>query len=814
MSNMDLLKLQKNSITIGDGISAEYIRKSPDRTTADALKRVTGISLLQNKYAIIRGLSDRYNSALLNGLALPSTEADRKVFALDLFPANMLDNLVIMKTATAEMTSDFAGGIIQLNTKDIPESNSWQFSIGATYNNLATFQQHNYATNYGIDVLGLGQSKRDITMNLPTATDFKNSSKTEKLATAAAMQTTWGLENTKSTLPSTSFQIIKTIGKDLGEKKKWGLVTGLTYNNSNSIQQSDRYDYDAANEELFHYNDALYSNNVLWGAILNTGYKSKRNQYNLNTSFTTNAELSTTKREGSNYELQQNEWFYINDYKENHLFDISFAGDNEIMDNKFKVKYNLGYNLFTNQIPQLQRLYYYQNMNDPEDLAPSAYVPVGSADPNRSGILHSDLSENRYAANTVLEYNFKWKGEKQKIKLGYNGILRSRTFDARVLGMRIYDVATFDWNLLDQPANTIFSAENIGTRGFYLDEITNSSDHYEASIANHALFLLTENNYKEKLKWNAGLRFESYNQQLSSYDFSNHKVDIDHTTTAILPSTNIVYELIKNMNLRFSASQTTARPEFRELAPFSFYDFSIASTIVGNQDLVPSKINNFDLRYEYYPTNSQILSASLFYKDFINPIEQTVYSTGAGTRIRSFENVSKAKNLGLELEFRKNLKFLTPLIHSPALEDFTLLINTTYIYSKVDLSDVASAANKSRALQGQSPMIINAGLSYDNSDNGFSMSLLYNYISDRIIEVGTQGYLDVFEKNRNILDLTLSKAFKSRNEIKLTFKDILQNRSIYYQDVDANQKYNASQDNLIQQITMPVQIGISYRYKF
>lgn len=158
------------------------------------------------------------------------------------------------------MTSDFAGGIRQLNTKDIPESNSWQFSIGATYNNLVTLQQHNYATNYGIDVLGLGQSKRDITMNLPTATDFINSSKTEKLAAAAAMQTTWGLE-TKSTLPRRSLQIIKTIGKDLGEKEM-GLGHRTYVQYFSSIQQSDRYDYDAANElfllYLMHYTPTMY----------------------------------------------------------------------------------------------------------------------------------------------------------------------------------------------------------------------------------------------------------------------------------------------------------------------------------------------------------------------------------------------------------------------------------------------------------------------------------------------------------------------------------------------------------------------------
>lgn len=809
-----LLKIQKNTLTIGDGISSESIRKSPDRTTADALKRVTGISLIQNKFAIIRGLSDRYNSVLLNGLTVPSTEADRRVFALDLFPANLLDNLIILKTATAEMPSDFAGGIIQLNTKEIPESNSWLFSIGTTYNSLATFQKHDYATRYSSDILGLGQSQHDFIKSLPDAVDFKNLSKTEKLIQTRDMQGTWGLNNSSTTMPNTSLQIVKTYGRDLGEKQKWGLVAGLTYNNSNSIQSAQRHDYDASNEALFDYTDVLFTNNILWGAMLNTGFKTKHNKYNLHTSFTTNTDMTTTRREGINYELLQKEWYYINDYKANQLLDIAFAGENEILDNIFKIKYNLGYDLFKNQIPSLQRLYYYQNLNDPEDLTPSAYVPVGSPDPNRSGILHSDLSENRYAGNTVLEYSFKWHDEKQKIKLGYNGLLRERTFDARALGMRIYDVASFDWSILDQGPSTIFSSENIGTNGFYLDEITNNSDHYEASITNHAFFLLTENNFKEKLKWNAGVRCESYNQKLSSYNFSNQKVDIDQTSLTLLPSANIVYEVLKNMNLRFSASQTTARPEFRELAPFSFYDFSISSTIVGNQNLVSSHIYNYDLRYEFYPTNTELLSASLFYKDFMDPIEQTAYSTGAGSRIRSFENVSKAQNLGVEIELRKNLKFLETPLHLHNLKRINLLLNATYIQSKVDLSSVASAVTKTRALQGQSPMIINAGISYDDTDHDFSMSILYNYISDRIIEVGTQGYLDVFEKNRNIMDFTISKAFKNHHEFKMTFKDLLQNKMIYYQDVDNNHQYSVTSDNLIQHITMPIQIGISYRYKF
>ena len=264
--------LQKTSPTIGDGISAESIKRTPDRTTSDVIRRVSGASIQDNKFAIIRGLSDRYNIAMLNGALLSSTEPDRKAFSFDLFPSSMLDNLIIMKTASADLPGEFAGGAILLNTRDIPEHSYLSVSVNAGINNVTTFQPYLSGAGSKTDWMGLDKGSRALPSGFPAATDFISATRAEKVRYSQLFENDWAITEGSSARPNMGFQIAGGLVNDLSPKIQSGTTFALSYSNNNRLQDADRYDFDTQSQ-LFDYNDKQFKNNVLWGALFNTSLK-------------------------------------------------------------------------------------------------------------------------------------------------------------------------------------------------------------------------------------------------------------------------------------------------------------------------------------------------------------------------------------------------------------------------------------------------------------------------------------------------------------------------------------------------------------
>ncbi|MBL7774559.1 MAG: TonB-dependent receptor, partial [Saprospiraceae bacterium] len=394
------------------------------------------------------------------------------------------------------------------------------------------------------------------------------------------------------------------------------------------------------------------------------------------------------------------------------------------------------------------------------------------------------------------------------VKIGglYQG--KSRAFNARTMGFIRARVAGFDNSLLSLPQDQIFAPENIRDNGFILDEITNPSDAYTANSDLTAGYVLLDNSIFEKLRISWGLRMERFNQHLESSDYSGNPLTVNNNLTSWLPSANLTYRLNDQHQFRVSASKTVSRPEFREVAPFAFYDFYLNAGVVGSPDLTPGDVFNADLRYEIYPGQNELFSVSFFYKRFTNPIEFTFSSQGAGTRTFSFQNIPGARNYGVELELRKNLSFI-----ASSLEDLTFFANGAIIRSRLDLSNVSSF-DDNRALQGQSPYLLNTGLSYNHPDWGLSTTLVYNIIGDRVAQVGTVGYADIYERHRNLLDFQVSKRLGERAEIKLTLGDILSPDFMYYQDNNANHKYDAGADNVMQRLNYGTTITLGFGYRF
>jgi len=286
----------------------------------------------------------------------------------------------------------------------------------------------------------------------------------------------------------------------------------------------------------------------------------------------------------------------------------------------------------------------------------------------------------------------------------------------------------------------------------------------------------------EKVNIYSGVRLERNRQTLSSYkQGSSTKVEVDRDTINIFPSANMTFNFTEKSLLRAAYGMTVNRPEFREIAPFYYVDFEMNAGIYGAPHIRQAYIHNFDLRYEFYPASGETFNIGVFYKKFLNPIEQVIL--GNSPTQYSFENVKSAYSTGAEAELRKSLGFIK------GMEGFTLVLNGSLISSKVQFDDDDLA--RDRTLEGQSPFIVNTGLFYQTRNNDLMISLLYNVIGKRIVAVGRpspniwEDIPDIYEMPRNVLDLTFSKMLGKRIEIKGGIKDILNEQVRYIQTVDA-----------------------------
>ncbi len=824
-----LLIMQKNFASVSDGISADVIRKTPDKNTGDALKRVNGVTIQNGRFVIVRGLPDRYNIAMMNGSPLPSTEPDRKVFSFDLIPSFLVDNIIIVKTAQPDLPGDFAGGVVTINSRDVPEQNFLNISAGTGMNTLANFNTW-YATYGGkTDWLGKDDGTRALPSGFPgteTITSLANSANTEILDYSRMLPNDWAFETTKSAAPGFNGQLVGGLKKRTGNAGTFALVGGATYNSSNKLSNFSRYDFASDGTRQYEYHDAQCRNNVSWGSLLNLAYNfNENNKLTFKNSYTVNTDDIMTIRTGDEFSNVRDVQAYAYNYIENSLFTSQLEGYHYLRSSKIKIDWNGAYAKTTRNQPDYRRLYYFKNY---EDSAFTTYVPFGSASPNYGGKFYSSLAENNYSAGVNVAVPFIFLNNTSTFKIGTFHQWKSRDFAARVLGYVVYDIGKFysepgNADIFYQAPADIFAAENISETGFRIDEITNPSDAYSASSVLHAYYAMLDNQLLEKLRLIWGARIEFFDQTLTSFEYGGAPVDY-HTSSAdfntlpfdLLPSVNLVYALTEKINLRAAYSKTLSRPEFREVAPFSFYNFDEMESRIGNDSLGRTAIGNYDLKFENFFGNGQVVSISAFYKNFDNPIEQKVYpGSGAGSRTVTWVNATSATVYGIELELRKNLDFLKKIFRWNQFDNFAFSTNLAFIKSKVDQSNDPNAWQPVRPLQGQSPYIINFGFTYTEPVSELGIGLFYNQIGRRIDAIGDRNYPDIYEDHRPLLDAQISKRIFKGGSLKLNMNDILAKSLTFYQDQNVNGKLDTEGDDTIiirQQTGSNFSLSFSYSF--
>lgn len=842
-----VLVMQKNNASVSDGISSESIRKTPDRTTSDVIKRISGATIQDNKFAIIRGMSDRYNAAYINGAPLPSSESDKKAFSFDIFPANLLDNIVILKTATPDLPGDFAGGVIQINTKSIPEKNSQSISIGGGYNTQTTFK--NFKTYKGgkTDWIGLDDGTRGIPGTLPSTRNFSQD-KLDQIDYAKSFNYDWSLQNKKA-MPNMNLQYsLANVGKIF--KREAGSIFAINYNNNSSTISRNKRDFSEQGENYevvknSDYRDTLFTNQILASVLWNLAYKIHPNhQVGLKNLLSINSEDIVQTRQGA-LEINNNKWEKASAriFTQNRIYSVQLNGDHYIEKAKLKIKWVGGYSDIKRSLPNLRIMRYTKSsieQNIESDSIPytASINTINTTTSDNGGtMLFTTTKENIKSAKYDVSKIFKIKNSQHDVKIGGNHIFRDRSFEARLFGYGMYRknsslTANTDLLLLDD--SHIFVPENMGIidgpgkkdGGFLLVEATTPKDSYKASAMLHAGYLSIDSRVFEKFRFIYGARVESYHQKITYFLQPDTATVQDSTVIDILPSINAVYSVTDKINIRLAYYKTVSRPEFRELVPYSFRDFSNGFSVNGNTTLVRAKIDNYDIRAEWFPGAGQIISASGFYKRIINATEMAI-DGAAQIKSLTYVNVPLVENTGLELEYRFKLSTLLRNDSSKVFDNITLYTNFAYIKSKVDVSKIIGAGAETRPLQGQSPYIINAGIQYLDAEKGWGTSISYNVIGRRIIIVGASAEPDYYEAPRHVLDFQLSKTFKQTFEIKLNVRDILSQRQIWYQDINKNGKLDKGSesdnqnlthtyktDNVMFNAKLAPTISLSFTYKF
>lgn len=800
-----LIQFQKNTNTVASVISAEAIRRSPDRNTGEVLKRTPGASLIDGKFLVVRGLADRYNQAMLNGILLTSTEPDRKTFSFDIIPASMIDNIVINKAFVPEMPGEWAGGLIQVNTKDIPTKNFFNVQIGTGFNTQTIGKDFYKQKAGGLDWLGIDKGDRNIPAPYTTKNQFRLLTRDQKSTIGKAMENTW-MANAGSVLPDMAFQANGGYTGTLFGKKI-GATIGVNYNRISRLIKLLNQDNIISGSGGFSipnnsYNDDRYNQEVILGAIAGFSIQlNNRNTVSVKSMVNINTNSYTIVRNGFDTDLGDG-YGQENTFKQNTFFTTQLTGEHSIA-TPLKLKWYGSFNILDGYSPDQRRYMYYK----PTGSALPYELQIGEGyDIRSSNRLFQSLSDYIYTAGGDLAYNFNIAGKRQTVKGGYMLQVKDRLYNATLFTVSLPGSNSA---LRQLPANQAFAPENYGDANgkLYFDFLNNDNMRYVANTILNAGFIQFDNQlFANKLRVVWGLRAENYDQLIGSVKQWSTK----HSYTEqldLLPGLNATYKLNNKTNLRLSASQTVIRPELRELASLALYDFELNASVSGNPALVRTKITNLDFRYELYQRAGEAITAGVFYKQFKNPIEQQMEQGGQNL---TFRNTEKAETYGVELELRKKLDVIFG-----AIKNFTFQANAAFINSKV----TDSKRNIDRPLVGQSPYLLNLSLMYDLEEKGLNSTLLFNQIGRRIYFLGDVafggGRPDTWEAPRPVLDWQISqKLMKKKAEIRLNVTDILNQKLYFFQNSNDKKTFQKSEDAYRFSRKYGTRLSLTFNYSF
>lgn len=807
-----LMEAKKSDLVI-NAISAQQIQKSQDRDAAQVVRRIPGITIQDDRFVIVRGLSERYNTVMLNDVIAPSTEPDKKAFSFDLVPSNMIERMLVFKSGSSELPGEFGGAVIKIYTKNQVEENFNNISISTGVRLGTTFGDFQASSRSATDRLGFDDGSRSLPSQFPSNVNNLGFDLVAVAEATKLLENDWTV-NQSMALPD--LRLRYDMGRKLKLKgKSLTTLNSITYSNTRQSIEVDRWRFenyatDNTSQQQFNYRDFQNTNNVRVGIISNWAYQiNPRNLIEFRNTFSQNGNMETTIRTG-----QENfQGFDVNNYslyyQQRLVYNANLHGKHELGAST-TLNWTAAYSRTNRNEPDWRRARTQRQIDTNE---PFRVVIPPSSNTFDGARFFSELKENIFTQTSEIEHKIGPKPENAKLTLraGYYAEYKQRDFDARWMAYR-QSSTQFNAALLDLPLTTIFADENIGfPNGFILSEGTNFTDSYTAKNTLLAGYAGATWKPNSRFTVAGGIRNEFNRQQLDTRISPTQRVEVDNPINSVLPFINTTYALSEYQQFRFAYSRSINRPEFRELAPFSFYDFNLAIDIVGNSALQIATIDNIDLKYEFYPSPSEQFTVGLFYKNFTNPIE-TYIITGTSNPIFVFRNAQSAIAYGAEVELRKNFGLNNP---GSFLSRLNGVLNAAYIRSEINLGDDPTLTQQAkRPLQGQSPYVVNAGIYYNDSDRGWSISALYNVYGQRIFTVGDNEIRTIYEMPRHLVDLSISKQINKQLTAKLGVSDLLNSALVFKEDGDFDEKLNGAVDKTVisNRFGQYITFDLSYRF--
>ncbi|GAB2493637.1 TonB-dependent receptor [Algoriphagus taiwanensis] len=791
-----LMSVKRNAPNVLDGISASTFRQIGDGDAASAVKRVTGVSIEGGKYVYVRGLGDRYTKTVLNGVDVPGLDPDRNALQIDIFPTNVIDNILVAKSFTADLPADFTGGVVDIETKDFPEEREMRLSISGGINPSMHFNSNYLKYDGGsTDWLGFDDGTRaiptdgrtDIPQYAQVVGNPNGPQGQEYQSILRGFNKTLGGYRNSSLM---DFGLGFSLGNQIARSRAtWGYNFAFTYKNETEFYKDAEFNLFAkpANsnenelEALERQRGDYGVNNVLLGGIAGIALKTQSSKFKLNFLHLQNGEskagqfLFLNTNLGANFEATQ----YNLEYSERGLSSILLSGTHYLNGRAWEINWKLAPTRSTMDDPDIRFTRF---------RLPNNTVGTEAGLPAR---IWRSLDEVNLVGKLDLSRQINLFQRDGKLKFGGAYVFKERDFLIQSFQFPTGNVR------FDGDPNTILNDENLFQQGningvrYDPDFIPNNPNAFNSSIRNIAGFVSTEVNPADKLKAVIGVRMEKYDQFYTgtnntgtiSLDNENVLDDLD-----FFPTVNLIFNIKENQNLRLSGTRTIARPSFKELSYAEILDPITGRTFVGglfpettnggtevlwDGNLSPTRINNLDIRWELFQERGQMFSLSGFYKSFDKPIEMVQFLSDPG----AFQprNVGQGTVLGVELEFRKALTFI-----SPSLQNFQWNANVTFTESSIQMSATELRSRQltaregqviedTREMAGQAPYIINTGISYNKFERGLELGLFYNVQGPTLNLVGFGNRTDTFTVPFHSLNFNLNKSFGADERIRANF---------------------------------------------
>jgi len=783
-SSVELLEKRHQAATVTDSISSEDMGKSADSDAAEVVEHLIGVSVVDEKYVFVRGLGERYSHVTLNGALIPTTEPEKRVVPLDLFPAELLEAVEVSKTYTPDRAGEFAGGDVDLSTLEFPRSPTLRVSLGVSHTQGTTgkrFEQY----GGGLDWLGGGGQPQpsDLPPERLTRRSFVNPeglTPEELEAIGRSFGRVWSprVENSAPLNGKASFSYGNTFGDKLGV-----VISGVTSHSYQHVGDEIQNFFGLDAGELVPRNDYRLrtdTERVRNGILGSVGYRfNANNRLTWTSLFTRNASAASRFQQGYNSNDGNNIRDFRLEYGREDVFANRLAGEHNFtgVGAGSELLWSVGYSQASRDFDLRENLYH--------EISPDVYwLNVGA--PESGKIEYHTLDEDLFEANGSWATFFA-KGDSSygSVKVGVAYSDRNRDFVARRFRFITRNPSQFDLTL---PPEELFIPDNIRPDGWEVLEQTGLNDAYTGSHTVAALFAMADWTW-DRWRFIGGARVENSRQEVvttNPFDTSNpvaSKLD----DTDLLPALNVVYRISSASNLRLAASRTVNRPEFRELSPFNFVEVTGGRSIAGNPDLKRAAISSLDVRWETFPAAGEVMALSGFYKEITDPIERIVQPT---TELRtSFMNADSATLYGAEIEFRRSLALLSPLLRR-----WTLNLNYTYTHSDVTIprDSLSASTNQNRPLEGQSKHIGNASVEFLLPEWGTTVRVLFNYTGRRITDVGAFGLPDITQSPERGLDVVVAQSLDRLFPglaVKFTGGNLLDSRREFVQGGQIQQSF-------------------------